>query len=263
MARACRTLDFAPSTCRSPAKHHALITDFPLPSTNQLLASLPPEIAELLHTRMERVSLSSGTLLYEAGRVLREVHFPVTAVVSLVSPLLDGASVEVAVVGREGVVGVCAYMGGGKALSSALVQRDGLAWRLSARDIADMARDFEPLMQQLLRYTQALFTQMAQTSACHRHHAVAPQLCRWLLQHLDCQVGDEMHITQERIASMLGVRREGVTAAALKLQQAGVIRYWRGHIAVLDRRRLEQRACECYAAARPACYHPLTTALAA
>ena len=246
MARACRTLDFAPSTCGSPAKHHALITDFPLPSTNQLLASLPPEIAELLHTRMERVSLSSGTLLYEAGRVLREVHFPVTAVVSLVSPLQDGASVEVAVVGREGVVGVCAYMGGGKALSSALVQRAGLAWRLSARDISDIARDCGPVMQQLLRYTQALFTQMAQTSACHRHHAVAPQLCRWLLQHLDCQVGDEMHITQERIASMLGVRREGVTAAALQLQREGYIRYRRGHLQVLDRSGLEQQCCECY-----------------
>ena len=173
------------------------------------------------------------------ARVLRHVHFPVTAVVSLVSPLLDGACAEVAVVGREGVVGVCAFMGGGKALSSAVVQRPGLAWRMSARDIADLARDSEPVMQQLLRYTQALFTHMAQTSACNRHHALGPQLCRWLLQHLDRQAGDEMRITQERIAGMLGVRREGVTGAALQLQRAGLIRYSRGRIQVLDRRGLE------------------------
>ena len=126
------------------------------------------------------------------------------------------------------------------------VQRDGSAWRMSARDIADLARDVEPVMQQLLRYTQALFTHMAQTSACHRHHALAPQLCRWLLQHLDRQVGDEMLITHERIAGMLGVRREGVTGAALQLQRAGLIHYRRGHIRVLNRHGLEQHSCECY-----------------
>ena len=213
---------------------------------NQLLASLPPEVDDVVQFHIEAVDLDSGTVLYEAGTVLRHVYFPVTAVVSLVSPLQDGACSEVAVVGREGVVGVCAYMGGGKALSSAVVQRPGSAWRMSARDIADLARDFEPVMQQLLRYTQALFTHMAQTSACHRHHALAPQLCRWLLQHLDRQVGDEMRITQERIAGMLGVRREGVTEAALQLQREGLIRYSRGHIRVLDRRGLEQHSCECY-----------------
>jgi CRP-like cAMP-binding protein len=175
------------------------------------------------------------------------VYFPLTAVVSLVSSLQDGAGAEVAVVGREGIVGVCAYMGGGKALSSAVVQRAGLALRMSARDISDAARDHEPVMQQLLRYTQALFTQMAQTSACHQHHALAPQLCRWLLQHLDRQVGDEMRITQDRIAGMLGVRREGVTGAALQLQREGLIRYSRGLIKVLDRRGLEHYSCECYA----------------
>jgi CRP-like cAMP-binding protein len=213
---------------------------------NQLLASLPPEVADVLAARIEGVDLVAGTNLYEAGSVLRHVYFPVTAVVSLVSPLQDGACAEVAVVGPEGVVGVCAFMGGGAALSSAVVQRDGLAWRMSARDIADLARDFEPVMQQLLRYTQALFTHMAQTSACHRHHALAPQLCRWLLQHLDRQVDDEMRITQERIAGMLGVRREGVTGAALQLQRAGLIDYSRGRIRVLDRRGLEQHSCECY-----------------
>jgi CRP-like cAMP-binding protein len=139
------------------------------------------------------------------------------------------------------------------------VQRAGLALRMSARDIADAARDFEPVMQQLLRYTQALFTQMAQTSACHQHHALAPQLCRWLLQHLDRQVGDEMRITQDRIAGMLGVRREGVTGAALQLQREGLIRYSRGHIKVLDRRGLEHYSCECYAVVEQA-YEQLRSA---
>ena len=220
--------------------HHAT------PPNNQLLASLPPEVFDALQSRIEAVDLAAGAMLYESGTILRFVHFPVTAVVSLISPLQDGACAEVAVVGREGVVGVCAFMGGGMALSGAVVQRSGQAWRMSARDIADLARDAEPVMQQLLRYTQALFTHMAQTSACHRHHALAPQLCRWLLQHLDRQVGDEMRVTQERIAGMLGVRREGVTAAALQLQRDGLIRYSRGHIQVLDRRGLERHSCECY-----------------
>ncbi len=214
--------------------------------SNQLLASLPPEVSDALQSRIEAVELDAGTMLYEAGTVLRHVFFPVSAVVSLVSPLRDGACAEVAVVGREGVVGVCAFMGGGKALSSAVVQRPGLAWRMGARDIADLARDVEPVMQQLLRYTQALFTHMAQTSACHRHHALAPQLCRWLLQHLDRQAGDEMWITQERIAGMLGVRRESITEAAMQLQREGLIHYRRGHIRVLDRQGLEQHSCECY-----------------
>jgi CRP-like cAMP-binding protein len=217
----------------------------PLP-TNQLLDSLPPEVVAALRSRIEAVDLPAGTMLYEAGNVLQHVYFPVTAVVSLVSPLMDGDCAEVAVVGREGIVGVCAYMGGGKALSSAVVQRMGSAWRMSARDIADLARDCEPVMQQLLRYTQALFGHMAQTSACHRHHALAPQLCRWLLQHLDRQVGDEMPITQERIANMLGVRREGVTEAARQLQREGLIRYSRGRLQVLDKRGLKRLSCECY-----------------
>ena len=213
---------------------------------NYLLSTLPPEVTELLRSRLMSVDLQTGEMLYEAGAVLRHVYFPVTAVVSLVSPLQDGACTEVAVVGREGVAGVCAFMGGGEALSSAMVQRAGLAWRMSARDIADLAREVEPVMQQLLRYTQALFTQMAQTSVCHRHHGLAKQLCSWLLQHLDRQAGDEMRVTQERIAGMLGVRREGVTEAAMQLQREGLIRYARGHIEVLDRRGLEENSCECY-----------------
>jgi CRP-like cAMP-binding protein len=219
---------------------------------NQLLAALPPEVADVLQSRIEAVDLAAGTMLYEAGTVLRHVYFPVTAVVSLVSPLQGGACAEVAVVGREGVVGVCAFMGGGTALSSALVQHAGSAWRMTARDIADSARDLEPVMEQLLRYTQVLFTQMAQTSACHRHHTLAPQLCRWLLQHLDRQSGDDLRITQERIAGMLGVRREGVTGAALQLQREGLIHYSRGHIRVLDRCGLEQHCCECYSVVQKA-----------
>lgn len=216
-----------------------------LPSS-QLLSSLPPEVATAVQARIEPVELATGTVLYEAGRVLREVYFPVTAVVSLVSPLEDGTGAEVAVVGREGVVGVCAYMGGGKALSSAVVQHPGLAYRMGARDIAELARDVEPVMQQLLRYTQALFSHMAQTSACHRHHALVPQLCRWLLQHLSRQGGDELHVTQERMAGLLGVRREGVTNAALQLQREGLIDYRRGLVRVLDRPGLAQRCCECH-----------------
>ncbi|GAA4405866.1 Crp/Fnr family transcriptional regulator [Quisquiliibacterium transsilvanicum] len=227
--------------------HHAVVSAYcESPPDNQLLASLPPEVADVLQSRIESVDLAAGAILYEAGTVLSHVYFPVTAVVSLVSPLQDGASSEVAVVGREGVAGVCAFMGGGEALSSAVVQSPGLAWRMSARDIADLARDVEPVMQQLLRYTQALFTHMAQTSACHRHHALAPQLCRWLLEHLDRQSGDEMRITHERIACLLGVRREGVTGAALQLQRDGLINYRRGHVRVLDRHGLEMHCCECY-----------------
>ncbi len=217
-----------------------------LTSNNDILASLPPEAAEAVQARLELVDLPAGAVLYESGSVLRHSHFPVTAVVSLVSPLLNGDSAEVAVVGREGVVGVCAFMGGGLALSGAVVQRSGLAWRISARDIADLAHDHEAVMQQLLRYTQSLFTQMSQTSACNRHHALGVRLCRWLLQHRDRQDGDELHITQERIAGLLGVRREGITATALKLQQAGLIRYFRGRIQMIDRSGLEQQSCECY-----------------
>ncbi len=219
---------------------------------NQLLASLPTDVASRLQARITLVDLAAGKRLYDAGTVSHHVYFPVTAVVSLVSHLRDGACAEVAIVGCEGVVGVCAFMGGGPALSGAVVQRTGLAWRMTARDIADLARDSEPMLQALLRYTQVLFTHMAQTSACNRHHALAPQLCRWLLQHLDRQSSDEMRITQERIAGMLGVRRESVTEAALQLQRDGLISYMRGRIRVLDRHGLEQQSCECYGVVKKA-----------
>jgi len=228
------------------ARRHALSADRnPVPN-NQLLAALPPEVLLAVQPLLTSVELPAAAVLYEAGFQQRHVYFPITAVVSLVSPLQDGSCAEVAMVGREGIAGVCAFMGGGKALSRAVVQRPGLAWRMGAADIARLAHEVEPMMQQLLRYTQALFTHMAQTSACHRHHALAPQLCCWLLQHLDRQVGDDMRITQERIAGMLGVRREGVTVAALQLQREGLISYRRGQIRVLDRRGLERHSCECY-----------------
>jgi CRP-like cAMP-binding protein len=219
---------------------------------NQVLAALPPADWQRLLRQLELVELPAGAVLYRAGSVLRDVHFPTTAIVSLVSSMRDGGCAEVAVVGNEGVVGVCAFMGGGTALSSAVVQSAGLGWRLSARAIADEARDSEAVMQQLLRYTQALFTHMAQTSACHRHHALDQQLCRWLLQHLDRCSGPDMHVTQERIAGMLGVRREGVTVGAQKLLKAGLIDTGRGRISVLDRAGLERRSCECYGVVRQA-----------
>lgn len=221
-------------------------------TTNRVLAALPFLEWRRLEPQLELVELQAGAMLYEPGVVLQHVYFPATAVVSLVSSMQDGASVEVAVVGSEGVVGVCAFMGGGHALSSAVVQSTGHALRMTARSIAGHANRSEPLMQQLLCYTQALFTHMAQTSACNRHHALDQQLCRWLLLNLDRRHGNEILVTQERIAEMLGVRREGVTVAALKLQKAGLIQYRRGRIAILDRVGLEERSCECYGVVRRA-----------
>ena len=219
---------------------------------NQVLAALPAAEWRLIEPHLERVELPQGAMLYEPGVVLRHVYFPVTAIVSLVSSMKDGASAEVAVVGNEGVVGVYAFMGGGRALSGAVVQSAGCALRMTADAIACHARQSESVMQQLLRYTQALFTHMAQTSACNRHHAVDQMLCRWLLLSLDRRDGNEMIVTQEQIASMLGVRREGVTCSALKLQKAGLIEYHRGRMSVLDRAGLEARSCECYSVVRQA-----------
>jgi CRP-like cAMP-binding protein len=221
-------------------------------TTNQVLAALPFLEWRRLEPHLELVELPTGAMLYESGVVFQHVYFPAGAVVSLVSSMQDGTSVEVAVVGNEGIVGVCAFMGGGHALSGAVVQSAGHALRMPARSIAWQANRSEALMQPLLCYTQALFTQMAQTSACNRHHALDQQLCRWLLLNLDRRKGNEIIVTQERIADMLGVRREGVTGAALKLQKAGLIRYRRGRIAILDRAGLEDRSCECYAVVRRA-----------
>jgi CRP-like cAMP-binding protein len=219
---------------------------------NQLLAALPAADWNALQPHLEWVELPQGEVLYESGDVLRHVYFPVTAVVSLVSSMKDGATAEVAVVGREGVVGVCAFLGGGSAHSGAVVQRAGRGLRMSAQAIADQAGRSPALSRQLLGYTQALLTHMTQTSACHRHHDVDQQLCRWLLLHLDRQPGQDLLVTHERIAGLLGVRREGVTGGALKLRKAGLIDYRRGHLSVLDREGLEARSCECYAVVRQA-----------
>lgn len=220
--------------------------------TNRLLTDLHPSERLRFEADLEWVALAQDAVLYEAGSTLRHVHFPVSAIVSLVSSMEDGAATEVAVVGSEGVVGVCAFMGGGPALSSAVAQRAGHAWRMSAAAIARHTQRSPEVLQPLLRYTQALFTHLVQTSACNQHHALEQQMCRWLLLHVDRQAGNELIVTQERIAGMLGVRREGVTGAAIRLQKDGLIRYGRGRIAICDRQGLEDRCCECYAVIRQA-----------
>jgi CRP-like cAMP-binding protein len=211
-----------------------------------LLAALPPEERQRWESRLEAVDMPLGNVLYEPGITLSHVYFPTTAIVSLLYVMENGASAEIAVVGREGVVGISIFMGGGSTPSRAVVQSAGKGYRISANFIKDeFART--PVLHLLLRYTQALITQMAQTAVCNRHHSLDQQLCRWLLLSLDRLQGHELVMTQELIANMLGVRREGVTEAALKLQSAGMIRYARGRITVLDRQALEARTCECYA----------------
>lgn len=188
-----------------------------------------------------------GQVLYESGSKMSHVYFPIDAIVSLLYVLENGSSAEIAVVGREGLVGIALFMGGDTTPSRAVVQSAGKGYRLRAHAIKDEFNRSGPVMHLLLRYTQALITQMAQTAVCNRHHSLDQQLCRWLLLSLDRLRGNELVMTQELIANMLGVRREGVTEAALKLQKLGLIQYARGHIRVLDRARLETRVCECYA----------------
>jgi CRP-like cAMP-binding protein len=213
---------------------------------NQLLAVLPTVEWERWAPQLELVELPLGKVLYESGAVAQYVYFPTTAIVSLLYVLESGASAEIAVVGHEGVVGVAIFMGGGSTPSRAVVQSAGMGYRLRADIIKAEFEHSSPVMHLMLRYTQALITQMSQTAVCNRHHSLDQQLCRWLLLSLDRLTGNELVMTQELIANMLGVRREGVTEAALKLQAAGLIRYARGHISVLDRPGLEHRTCECY-----------------
>ena len=216
------------------------------PRTNQLLAALPAREWPRWQPRLELVELRLGQVLYESGSTLSHVYFPTTAIVSLLYVMENGASAEIAVVGNEGLVGVSLFMGGESTPSRAVVQSAGQGFRLTAQTIKD---EFNraPVLHLLLRYTQALITQMAQTAVCNRHHSLDQQLCRWLLLSLDRLEGSELVMTQELIANMLGVRREGVNDGALKLQRVGLIRYARGHITVLDRKGLERRTCECYA----------------
>jgi CRP-like cAMP-binding protein len=214
---------------------------------NHLLAALPSYIQQSWLAHLERIQLPLGEVLYESGVTLGHVYFPTTAIVSLLYVMEDGASAEIAVVGNEGIVGISLFMGGESTPSRAVVQSAGQGFRLKAQVLKEEFNRAGPVLHLLLRYTQALITQMAQTAVCNRHHSLDQQLCRWLLLSLDRLHGDELIMTQELIANMLGVRREGVTEAALKLQSAGLIRYARGRITVLDRSGLEQRTCECYA----------------
>jgi CRP-like cAMP-binding protein len=217
------------------------------PNQNHLLAALPREDFEPLATQLELVPMLLGEMLYEPGEKLQYAYFPTTSIVSLHYVMESGASAESAGVGNEGVVGISLFMGGDTTPSSAVVQTAGHAYRLKGRLLKEEFNRAGPLQRLLLRYTQALITQMSQTAVCNRHHSVEQQLCRWLLLTLDRLPSNELIMTQELVASMLGVRREGITEAAGKLQSAGFIRYRRGHIEVLHRAGLESHACECYA----------------
>jgi CRP-like cAMP-binding protein len=217
------------------------------PKQNHLLTALPAAEYERLLPDLELVPLELGGALYESGSQQEYVYFPTASIVSLLYDMVDGSSAEIAVVGNEGAVGIALFMGGETTPSRAVVQSAGHGYRLKA---SLLKREFErggPLQYLLLRYTQTLITQMAQTAVCNRHHSVEQQLCRWLLLSLDRLPSNELAMTQELIASLLGVRREGVAEAAGKLQAAGLIQYGRGKVAVLDRQELEARCCECYA----------------
>jgi len=216
------------------------------PHQNHLLDALPRDDYERLEPHLELIPMSLGDVLYESGAELRYVYFPTTSIVSLLYVMEDGASAEIAVVGNEGILGISLFMGGDTTPSRAVVQSAGHGFRLKAVLLKNEFGRFGPTMHLLLRYTQALITQMAQTAACNRHHSVDQQLCRWLLLSLDRLASNQLSMTQELIANMLGVRREGVTEAAGKLQDAGLISYRRGTITVLDRPGLEARSCECY-----------------
>ncbi|EER62303.1 cyclic nucleotide-binding protein [Acidovorax delafieldii 2AN] len=225
----------------------ALVSD---PRANHLLAALPALEWERVQPHLERVEMPLAKALYESGGKLGHIYFPTTAIVSLLYVTENGASTEIALVGNEGVVGIALFLGGESTPSRAVVQSAGEGYRLQAPLLTQEFNRTGPLMHLLLRYTQALITQISQTAVCNRYHSVDQQLCRWLLLSLDRLEGNALGMTQELIANMLGVRREGVTDAACSLQRDGVIRYQRGHITVLDRAGLEKRSCECYAVVR-------------
>lgn len=222
----------------------------PDPRSNDILAALPPEEWARWQPELEPVRMPLGQVLSESGVAMTHVYFPTTCIVSLLYVMEDGASAEIAVVGKEGLVGISLFMGGETTPSRCVVQSAGEGFRMRAQVLKGEFNRSGAVLQLLLRYTQALITQMVQTAACNRHHSLDQQLCRWLLLSLDRLAGNELVMTQELIANMLGVRREGVTEAALSLQRAGLIRYHRGHITVLDRPGLERRTCECYGVVR-------------
>jgi CRP-like cAMP-binding protein len=218
-----------------------------VPQQNHLLAALSAAQRKRLYPHLRLVPMSLGKVLYESGDLLRHVYFPTDSIVSLLYVLADGASAEISVVGNDGLIGIALFMGGETTPSRAIVQSAGHAYRLIAQRLKDEFHRNAEMQLLLLRYTQALITQMAQTAVCNRHHSVDQQLCRWLLLSLDRLSTNQLTMTQELIANMLGVRREGVTEAAGKLHKLGVIEYRRGQITVLDRPKLEQLCCECYA----------------
>ncbi len=219
----------------------------PAPQQNHLLAAIPAVVQKRLFPDLELVPMPLGKVLYESGDVLRHVYFPTDSIVSLLYVMESGASAEISVVGNDGIVGISLFMGGESTTNRALVQSAGFAYRLSSQRLKDEFNRHGEMQLLMLRYTQALITQMAQTAACNRHHSIDQQLCRWLLLSIDRLSGDHLTMTQELIANMLGVRREGVTDAAGKLHRLGVIDYRRGEIVVLNRARLEAMSCECYA----------------
>jgi CRP-like cAMP-binding protein len=219
----------------------------PFPTQNHLLAAFPSDARERLFSHLELVRMPLGKVLYEAGDHMRNVYFPTDCIVSLLSTMENGASAEIAVIGNEGMVGIAVFMGGESSPNRAIVQSAGSAYKLLGQRFKDEFNRHGEVLRLMLHYTQALISQMSQTAVCNRHHSIDQQLCRWLLISLDCLPDNKLSMTQELIANMLGVRREGVTEAAGKLQRLGVISYSRGHVVVLDRPQLEQLSCECYA----------------
>jgi CRP-like cAMP-binding protein len=229
---------------------------FPNPKDNHLLAALAGADYAHLRPHLDFVEMPLGTVLYEPGDAMRHVYFPTTSIVSMLNALEDGRTSEVMSIGNEGMVGVCLFLGGETASNRAIVENGGWGYRLKAQALRAETERAGSLSQLLLLFTQALIAQAGQTAVCNRHHSLEQRLCRWLLRTLDRSRGSELTMTQELIAVLLGVRREGVTEGALRLQKAGLIRYARGHITVLDRAGLEQRACECYAVVKHE-YHRL------
>ncbi len=218
-----------------------------VPEQNHLLAALPDSAKERIFPRLKLVEMKLGDVIYESGQPIDFVYFPTNCIISLLYVMLSGASAEISVVGNEGMAGIAVFMGGDSTPSRSIVQSKGFAYRMPSSELKGEFNNDADVRVLMLRYTQALITQMSQTAVCNRHHSIDQQLCRWLLLSLDRLPDNQLTMTQELIANMLGVRREGVTEAAGKLQKLGVIEYHRGHIAVLDRSRLEALSCECYA----------------
>ncbi len=225
----------------------------PDPTQNHLIAALPLDVQERLLPNLEYIHLPLGKVLYESGDTLRHAYFPTDCIISLLYVMEDGASAEISVVGNEGILGTALFMGGESTPSRAIVQSAGNAFRITGQKFKEEFGRHTEMLILLLRYTQALITQMAQTAVCNRHHSIDQQLCRWMLLSLDRLPSNNLVMTQELIANMLGVRRESVTEAAGVLQKLGIIAYQRGHISVLDRDKLEKRSCECYAVVKKEC----------